>query len=145
MARILYLSWIVVCATTFQHLCYDHQRAAGAPKLNGQWLVSAHEVNGKRVEYKESEKRVVEITDNKMILNTGTEREEYDYTLDVKKSPAVITMIQKKSGISLTGILVVEEEQLKMCFTAVGNEAPKEFRTKAGDLNVLWLLKRMKE
>jgi uncharacterized protein (TIGR03067 family) len=70
------------------------------------------------------------------------------YTLDTKKSPCRISIEIVKGpqgeGAKTEGIIAVKGDELKLCYPAMGGEAPKEFVSKEDSKLHLFVLKRKK-
>ena len=114
------------------------------PKLEGDWIVESFEGP------KEGPPGVVTMrfTDGKIsIIEAKREKpEEALYTADLKKKPATIDIRPEKGkqDLIILGIVEINGDTMKLCFTREGGERPKEFKGDAANGVMMITLKRAK-
>ena len=101
-------------------------------KLVGTWTYISGVVSGKKVPADHLEKGIVEITRDTITLKSPDGNFVIAYSVDAKKSPARIAMKITKGpqgeGAKAEGIVALKGDELKLCYPAMGGEAPKEFK-----------------
>jgi uncharacterized protein (TIGR03067 family) len=117
-------------------------------KLVGTWTYVSGETDGKKVSPDRFKKGSVEITKDTITLKSPEGDFTISYSVDASKTPARISMKITKGpqgeGAKADGIIALKGDELKLCYPAMGGEAPKEFRTKEGSKLHLFTLKRKK-
>jgi len=124
-----------------------------APKLEGDWIIERFEGP------KDGPPGAVTMTftaDRILIKEAKREKpEEAAYTVDLKKKPATIDIRPGRPGgaagagappkeVVVQGILEIEGDTLKLCFTRDSAERPTEFKGDAEKGVMLIILKRVK-
>ncbi|MBN9120273.1 MAG: TIGR03067 domain-containing protein [Planctomycetes bacterium] len=103
--------------------------------VEGGYTIASGERDGKPIPPAELKDAVVRITGGRVI---GTDKDRNEllvaaYTLDTTKTPWAIELkLYGTQGITAPGIVKKEGYVLTMVFARPGGEAPKEFKTKAG-------------
>jgi uncharacterized protein (TIGR03067 family) len=117
-------------------------------KLVGTWTYVSGEADGKKAPQDHFKNGSVEITKDTITLKSPEGNFVIAYSVDAKKTPARISMKITKGpqgeGAKAEGIIALKGDELKLCYPAMGGEAPKEFRTKEGSKLHLFTLKRKK-
>jgi uncharacterized protein (TIGR03067 family) len=118
-----------------------------AAKLIGKWDYVSGIKNGTKVAPEELKKQSVTITKDKITLkNEQTFVMKYD--LDASKKPVGIKLEMIESpfgpGAKAAGIIDVAGDELRLCYSPVGEAAPKAFEAKEGSNVHLFVLKRAK-
>jgi uncharacterized protein (TIGR03067 family) len=117
-------------------------------KLVGTWTYVSGEVDGKKKSADDLKAGTVEITKDMITLKSPDGTFEIKYTVDTKKTPAHIAMEITKGaqgvGAKSEGIIELKGDELKICYPAMGGEAPKEFSAKEGSKLHLFVLKKKK-
>lgn len=123
--------------------------AEGADKddLQGVWIATSMEINGKRAPAAEVKRTRFTFKGDKLLIRGAKDdgREmECAYKIDVDKAPKQIDIEAKDK--KLTGIYEVKDDQLKVCFENGGNaeNRPKKFATNRREELVLIVFKRQK-
>jgi uncharacterized protein (TIGR03067 family) len=123
---------------------------ADPAKLVGTWTVVAGEKEGMKEPEERIKGTVVRFTaDNKVVVADKNDKQTYSatYKVDTSKTPWGITMTATDGpdkGKTADGIVLLEGDDLKLCYAVPGEEAPKEFATKAGKKQLLFVMKRAK-
>ena len=117
-------------------------------KLVGTWNYVSGEEDGKKADLERLKKGTVEITKDTITLKSDEATFVIKYSLDTDKSPCRISMEITKGpqgeGSKAQGIIALKGDELKLCYPAMGGEAPKEFSAKEGSRLHLFVLKRKK-
>jgi uncharacterized protein (TIGR03067 family) len=117
-------------------------------KLVGNWTFVSGERDGKKIDADQLKKGSVEITKDTIILNGDQGKFLMKYTLDTKKTPCGIEMEitegPQGQGAKTSGIIALDGDQLKLCYSAMGGDTPKEFSAKESSGNHLFVLKKKK-
>lgn len=118
-------------------------------KLVGTWTYVSGEREGEKVSADHLKRGLVEITRDTITLKGGDDAAfVIKYSLDTKKSPAHIALEITKGpqgeGAKAVGIIALKGDELKLCYSSMGGDAPKEFATKEGSKLHLFILKRKK-
>jgi uncharacterized protein (TIGR03067 family) len=118
-------------------------------KLVGTWAYASGEVDGKKKSADDLKMGTVEITKDTLTLKSPDGTYVIKYTLDTTKSPARISMEITKGpqgeGSKAEGIIELKGDELRLCYPAMGGEAPKEFSAKEGSKLHLFVLKPKKK
>lgn len=116
-------------------------------KLIGQWDYVSGIKDGVKVDPGNLKKGQVRIEKEKLTL-TGDDTFVMKYTLDTSKQPAGISLEILESpfggGAKAVGIIEVNGDNLRICYTPMGETAPKTFEAKEGSKTHLFVLKRSK-
>lgn len=111
--------------------------------LVGSWTFVSGTKNGEKASDM-GLKGVFKITKDKMTLGDGDQKFEFKYTLDVKATPVAIDLEITASpfgaGMKAKGIISVEGEELKLCYTP--EERPAKFD---GAKAFLFVMKKKKD
>ena len=114
-------------------------------KLLGTWIYVSGESDGKKIDAKMLEKGTVEFTKDKITLTSPEGKFVIGYDLNVKPTPAVITMEildgPQGKGAKGGGIIAMKDGQIQLCYNKTG-PAPATFQTKAGSGFHLFTLKK---
>jgi len=114
-------------------------------KMVGTWEYKSGEKNGTKVEG-ESLKPKIKITKESITVGEGDMLFEFKYTVDAKASPATIDMEATKSpipglvGSKAKGIVGMDGDELKLCYTPEGDR-PTKF---SGEKANFFVLKKAK-
>ncbi|MCI0702379.1 MAG: TIGR03067 domain-containing protein [Planctomycetia bacterium] len=118
---------------------YSLANSAGAdkPKLEGQHQIIAGERNGKPLNEADFKGATFRFTADKVTgaNKNGTEFLAAEYTLDAGKTPCVIVMkltAGTDKGKEMRGLIERKDDTIRIIYSAPGGEAPKDFKTKAG-------------
>jgi uncharacterized protein (TIGR03067 family) len=117
-------------------------------KLVGTYTYVSGVRDGDKVAEDNLKKGTVEITKETITLKGDQGSFVIKYKLDAKKTPATLEMeitegpqgVGAKSG----GIIALKGEELKLCYAAMGGEAPKEFAAKKDSGHHYFVLKKKK-
>ncbi|MCI0639658.1 MAG: TIGR03067 domain-containing protein [Gemmataceae bacterium] len=116
-------------------------------KLVGKWKYVSGEKDGAKVDIVNYKDDVVTITKDTITLK-GKETFVMKMELDAKKSPATVKLTMTESpfgpGAISNGIIELSGDDLKICYAHSDADAPKEFKTKEGGKQHLFVLKRAK-
>jgi uncharacterized protein (TIGR03067 family) len=117
-------------------------------KLIGKWQYVSGEKGGAKIDQAELKDQTVTITKDTWTLK-GKDTFVIKYTVDAKKDPATIKMEITKGpdfavGSKSAGIIELKGDELRICYAAEGDAAPKKFATKEGTKDHLFVLKRAK-
>jgi uncharacterized protein (TIGR03067 family) len=117
-------------------------------KLLGVWNFVSGERNGQKVPEDHFTKVHIDITKDLIYLKSDDATYEIKYSLDAKKSPAAISLEIVKGpqgmGAKAEAIIAVKGDEMKICYPAMGGDAPKEFSAKDGSNLHLFVLKKKK-
>jgi uncharacterized protein (TIGR03067 family) len=117
-------------------------------KLVGTYTYVSGERDGKKVDADNLKKGTVEITKDTITLKSDQGDFVIKYKLDAKKSPATLEMEITEGpagvGTKTGGIIALKDDELKLCYAAMGGDAPKEFATKEGSGLHYFVLKKKK-
>jgi len=117
-------------------------------KLVGTWTYVSGVTGGQKVPADHLEKGIVEITKDTITLKSPEGSFVIAYTVDAKQKPARIAMKITKGpqgeGAKADGIIALKGDELKLCYPAMGGEAPKEFKSAEDSKLHLFTLKRKK-
>jgi uncharacterized protein (TIGR03067 family) len=117
-------------------------------KLVGTWTYVSGVKNGEKTDAEMLKKGMVIITKDTLTLKTDAGDFIIKYSVDTKKSPAQISLEitegPQGAGSKATGIISLKEDELKLCYPAMGGETPKNFESKEGSGNNFFVLKRKK-
>jgi uncharacterized protein (TIGR03067 family) len=119
-----------------------------ADKLVGKWTYVSGEKSGAKIDAAMLKDQKVTFTKENITLEGTAGKFVMKYTLDAKKSPVGIEMTMTESpfgaGATAKGIIELKGDDLKFCYNYMMGEAPKEFKTKEGSMDHLFVLKRAK-
>jgi uncharacterized protein (TIGR03067 family) len=117
-------------------------------KLVGTWTYVSGERDGKKVDADNLKKGSVVITKDTITLKSEDGNFVIKYKLDAKKNPAALEMEITEGpvgvGTKTNGIITLKDDELKLCYAAMGGETPKEFTAKEGSGNHYFVLKKKK-
>jgi uncharacterized protein (TIGR03067 family) len=117
-------------------------------KLIGTWTYVSAEKDGKKIPTDNLKEGTVEITKENIMLKSPDGKFVIKYKLDETKSPVRISMEitegPQGQGSKALGIVMLDGEQLKICYPAMGGDVPKDFSSKEGSGLHLFVLKRKK-
>ena len=132
---------MIVCIPTFA--------AADAKdelkKFDGTWKVVRAEKEGKVLPDDKAKAIQVTIKDGKITIKDGNDVDVATLKIDPSKSPATIDFIPADDDkLRAPGIYAFEGETLKICWSSVRSERPKEFASKMETETNLFILMREK-
>jgi uncharacterized protein (TIGR03067 family) len=116
--------------------------------LLGVWKVEKAERNGSAAPADVVAKLSLVFAEDKVTIKEGDGGEEATYKIDASQKPMTldITPLQgPNANKTAKGIIQLEGDSLKMCWSRPGGERPKEFVTKTGTNTLLFVLKREKK
>jgi uncharacterized protein (TIGR03067 family) len=117
-------------------------------KLVGTWNIVSGERNGQKVDEDSLKKNSVVITKDTLTLKTEMGDFVMKYKVDTKKTPCQIELEITEGpagqGTKATGIIQLKGEELKLCYPAMGGDAPKDFTAKEDSGNHSFVLKKKK-
>jgi uncharacterized protein (TIGR03067 family) len=117
-----------------------------AEKLQGTWVMTALEVEGKALPEDKFKDVTLEIKGDKYTVTTGDKKHELTFTLDATKSPNEIDLVFP-DGPNLPkrhkGIYELEGDAFRLCkHYAADEERPRDFVTTAGSGRFVSVWKR---
>jgi uncharacterized protein (TIGR03067 family) len=113
-------------------------------KIEGMWVCVSAERGGKPLP---DEQKSFKFTfkGNKMTVELPDgQKHEGTFKLDSSKKPKHMTIKPSDEDKELQAIYEFDGDKLKLCGGEPGGERPKEFATKEGDRQMLFVLKRVK-
>lgn len=117
-------------------------------KLVGTYTLVSGERDGKKVEDDNLKKTTIIITKETITLKGDDGSFVIKYKMDAKKDPATLEMEITEGpqgvGAKTGGIIALKGEELKLCYAAMGGDAPKEFTAKEGSGNHYFVMKKKK-
>jgi uncharacterized protein (TIGR03067 family) len=114
-----------------------------AAKLVGTWTYVSAEWNGQKTDKEDLKDDKVTITRKTITLQSSSGTFVLNYTLDLKKTPVVVSMAMADNPkANAKGIVEVKGDDLKICYARSG-EAPKKFAARKGSGHRLMVLKRV--
>jgi uncharacterized protein (TIGR03067 family) len=116
-------------------------------KFQGTWTALSGERDGKAVPPEVLQKMKLVVKGNRYTFTTESGTEEGTFTLAATKKPKsvdVMPLSGPDKGKTVHGIYELESDQHKSCFAPAGKDRPKEFSSKPGSGNSLFVLKRAK-
>jgi len=124
----------------------DGNKSLDPAKLVGTWKYVSGEKAGEKVDLDRIKGQTVTITKDTWTLQ-GDDTFVMKYTVDASKKPAAIKLEMTESpfgaGAKAVGIIEVSGDDLKICYSPMGEEPPKTFATKDTKAH-LFVLKRGK-
>jgi uncharacterized protein (TIGR03067 family) len=126
--------------------------SAEVQKLNGPWVVTSLQVDGKDLSDRMKGYRYVfegqfmklQDKNGKPVMRSDNKPDERPFLINVQTNPKTMDMtiaVKSKSFLSL-GIYQLKEDELSMCFAEPGGNRPGDFASKPGV--TLVVLQRMK-
>jgi uncharacterized protein (TIGR03067 family) len=119
---------------------------ADREKLVGDWTVLSGQENGKALPAEKVKgKRVVITKDTITVHEENNQKRVMSYKLDATANPKQIDMTTTEGsdkGKTSHGIYALEGDSLKICFAQPGHERPKDFTTKEGSNDMMFVMKR---
>ena len=121
--------------------------ALDVEKLVGQWTFVSIERDGQKSPDERLKGKVI-ITKDTLTLKTNEGDFVMKHVVDPAKKPAAIALTITQSpfggaGYSTKGIIELMGDQLRLCYAEIGEEAPKEFASPAGNTARFIVLKRI--
>jgi uncharacterized protein (TIGR03067 family) len=126
----------------------------GEPKsdldqLAGEWRIEKMEFGGGPAPLPmEKEERTLRFTKSEIVVTLNGQVRPEDstgYTIDFTKKPIAIDIMPRNGpDKKMEGILSVEGDQMKMSFTIVAGQRPRDFNV-AGEMTIVMHLKRIKK
>ncbi|MDB5350874.1 MAG: hypothetical protein JWN86_2121 [Planctomycetota bacterium] len=117
--------------------------------LVGNYELISGEDNGKPVPEDHIKGSIVRITDDDIVMVDRDNKEVYvtKYKLDTKAKPARITMTETggprgRKGQKAVGIIERDGDRVRLCYCYEGGIVPTEFRTRAGEKQLCFTMKR---
>ena len=121
----------------------------GDADLAGNYEIVSGEDNGKDVPEERIKGSTVRVTSDTIVVVNKEDKEVYvtKYVLDSKASPAKITMTETggprgRKGEKAVGIIQRDGDELKLAYAYEGGIVPTEFKTKAGEKQLCFKMKR---
>ena len=134
--------WLSVCAALclVVFVAADDKKDFDAKKLEGKWtFVSGMKMGNEPGE--DMKKAEFEIAKDTMKMTNMGQEFKFKYSLDAKASPVTIDMEITDGpvgqGMKSKGIISLEGDELKLCYTPMGDDRPKKFDGKESHLFVL--------
>jgi uncharacterized protein (TIGR03067 family) len=116
-------------------------------KLVGTYTYVSGERDGNKVPEDNLKKGTVVITKDTITLK-GDDTFVIKYKIDAKKTPATLEMEIAEGpqgvGTKTGGIITMKGDEVKLCYAAMGGEAPKEFAAKKDSGHHYFVLKKKK-
>jgi uncharacterized protein (TIGR03067 family) len=116
-------------------------------KLVGTWHFVSGVKDGVKADADNLKKQVVTFTKEKVTLKSD-DTFVMKYDLDTAKKPVGIQLEMLESpfgaGAKAAGIIEIANDQIRLCYAPMGEEAPKTFDAKEGSKVHLFVLKRAK-
>lgn len=114
-------------------------------KFEGVWHAVRAEKEGKPLPDEKLKEFRVTFNGTKITIKDGKDEDVATFTIDASKSPGFIdfTPVDDKK-MSAPGIYAFEGETLKVCWSRVGGERPKDFASKAETETRFFILTRAK-
>jgi uncharacterized protein (TIGR03067 family) len=117
-------------------------------KLVGTYTYVSGERSGDKVPEDNLKKGTVVITKDTITLKSDDASFVIKYKLDAKKTPATLEMEITEGpqgvGTKTGGIISMKGEEVKLCYAAMGGEAPKDFAAKKDSGHHYFVLKKKK-
>jgi uncharacterized protein (TIGR03067 family) len=142
-------SFVALVAGAWLASAVSMSRAADADKdeLQGAWIATSMEINGKPAPAKEVERTRFTFKGEKLLVwgaRDQDKEEEGTFKTDPKRSPSHLDFTLK--GKTLHGIYEIKGDELKVCFENGGKaeNRPTRFATNKENEAVLIVLKRRK-
>jgi uncharacterized protein (TIGR03067 family) len=114
----------------------DDDKKADVKKMEGTWTVTAAEKDGKKQAAADVKDKTVKITKDKITCLAGEKTEAaYTYTVDTTAKQWTITMKGTEGDHkdkTVKGIVTLDGDTLKICFSKPDDDAPTKFETKEG-------------
>jgi uncharacterized protein (TIGR03067 family) len=118
-------------------------------KLVGTWTYVSSEKNGEKVDAERLKGQTVILTKETLTLKSDEATFVMKYVLGLDKTPVTISLTMTESpfgaGATAEGILELNGDDLKICYSPTGGEAPKKFEAKEGDVRLLVLKRKPAE
>lgn len=114
----------------------DDDAKAKAKKMQGTWTVTAAEKDGKKLDNADIKGKTIKVTEDKITcMKDGKTEEAYTYTLDTSGRQWTITLNGTEGehkDKKLKGIVSLDGDTMKVCFSKPDQDAPTSFQTKDG-------------
>ena len=118
-------------------------------ELVGNFEIVSGEENGKEVPEERIKGSVMRVTAETIVVVDKNEKEAYvtKYSLDTKSKPYKITMTETggprgRKGEKAVGIIERDGDDVKLAYAYEGGVVPTEFKTKAGEKQLYFKLKK---
>ena len=114
-------------------------------KLVGTWKYTSGEKNGQKLDADHFSGQSIEITPERITLNgEATFGLEYELSTDKKPMKIEMKIVEGPFGVGegTVGIIEVDGDKLKICYSAMGGDAPTEFAAGDGTNRHLFSLAR---
>jgi uncharacterized protein (TIGR03067 family) len=117
--------------------------------LAGKWKIESGTRNGDKIDKEKFEKVEVEFTKDKINLEDKKENNKFVMTYkthdNAKPNSIEMTIVEGPvKDVSAKGIYELKGNTLRLCYNAMGGDAPKAFESKPDSQNFLFTLKRAK-
>lgn len=117
--------------------------------LTGKWTYTKSVKNGEKKDAKQLAGQSVDITPKTWTLNSDGGKFVMDYKIDAKANPRKIKFTITESpfgaGMSTGGVVKMEGDQLVVCYSPQGGDAPAKFSAGADSGFHMFYLKKQKE
>jgi uncharacterized protein (TIGR03067 family) len=124
-------------------------KATKGNAFEGAYTIVSGEEDGKPIPAHRIEGSSVRITGDAIVVADMDDTDLYvaKYSFDAKKSPAAITMTETggprgHKGQKAQGIIKRDGDTVKLCYCYEGGIVPTEFKTKAGENQLCFIMKR---
>jgi uncharacterized protein (TIGR03067 family) len=126
----------------------DEKGKLDPDKLLGKWVYISGVRDGNKVDPENLKKGSVDIKKDTLTLMGDQGDFTVKYRLDTTKSPCAIAMEITEGpagvGSKADGIIALEGDELKICYSPMGGKAPTEFAAKKDSGDHYFVLKRKK-
>jgi len=130
-------------------IAQETKTTAPANKLVGNYELVSGEDNGKAIPDDHIKGSTVRITDDDIVMVDKDNKEVYvtKYKLDTNRKPTRITMTETggprgRKGEKAVGIVERDGDKVRLCYCYEGGIVPTEFKTKAGEKQLCFTMKR---
>ncbi|MFO0816074.1 MAG: TIGR03067 domain-containing protein [Gemmatales bacterium] len=134
--------WMAACAVVCLAVIgvSADDKAFDAKKLEGKWsFVSGMKAGNEAGE--DMKKTEFEVAKDSMTMTTPQGAFKFKYTIDSKASPVAIDLEITEGPIGVgsksKGIVSLDGDEFKLCYTPMGDDRPKKFDGKESHLFVL--------
>ena len=136
--RTIGLMFLLVTATIAW--CDDKPKKS---EFTGAWEIASASFDGKDNPALKGRKLVFDETEF-TTYDGEKQGRTVSFTLDAKATPKQIDL-ERPDAKKALGIVVIEKDEMKICYSEPGADRPKKFESKEGDKLFLLVLKRAKK
>jgi uncharacterized protein (TIGR03067 family) len=142
------ISYVLFVAIVGTVLCQDASRS-DAERLQGEWILATVEIQGKTLPAPAGKGGSIVFAKDGMLImrDPGKPDKEMKYRIDAAKNPRQIDLIELKDGKDgqvVQGIYEIEDDLLKLGFSADGSKGKRPGQLK-GDKILIMHLKSLKQ